>query len=152
MKLWPKHGYVVEEYSSNQEKGNNPLVEGIHIISIPEIPLMHIWSQHAWHDESYIVANREGLLAIRAAIDRALITDEVAFAETFVADGEGYHTFVIPQTVGGWQEFSKQAVPYIDDMAKDRHIGQTTIAPWKHPKLQKYIKEQYDIDKQRQAE
>lgn len=65
--------------------------------SIPQTPILHLHQQKAWHDDSYIVANRAGLIAIRSAIDRALASGQAEVADTsFCADGEGFRLFVVP--------------------------------------------------------
>ncbi|WP_226528561.1 hypothetical protein [Metabacillus niabensis] len=50
--------------------------------------VLHIYAQDAWHQEAYIVGNKEGLLELRNAIDEALKSKE-AVAHVFPTDGEG---------------------------------------------------------------
>lgn len=40
--------------------------------SYEPMPLLHIYGQAYWHQELLIIANRQGLEALRAAVDRAL--------------------------------------------------------------------------------
>lgn len=56
--------------------------------------LLHIYGQANWHDDAFIVGNEQGLLRLRAAIDRALANGTSA-ASAFPRDGEGYSTFVM---------------------------------------------------------
>jgi len=66
--------------------------------------ILNIYGQEAWHTEARIVGNREGLLVLKATIDRALTykratssTDEKPNDGTtalFASDGEGYEVIV----------------------------------------------------------
>lgn len=42
------------------------------------IPILHLYSPASHHEEAYIVANHEGLLAIREVIDKALTSNAPA--------------------------------------------------------------------------
>ena len=50
---------------------------------------VHLHGQPARHDDARIVANREGLLALRHAIDGALASG-AAMVPVFASDGDGY--------------------------------------------------------------
>lgn len=52
-------------------------------------PWLHIRGQLTYHAEASIVGTKAGLLALRDAIDVALVSRE-AEAEVFATDGEGY--------------------------------------------------------------
>jgi hypothetical protein len=74
--------------------------------------VLHIYAQQAPHDEAFIVGNREGLLALRRAIDAALKNGQ-SKESAFVSDGEGFDVHVILQEGDlqspGW---IAAAVPY----------------------------------------
>ena len=63
-------------------------------ITIKEV---QIYCQYIWHDDAYIVGNRDGLIALRDAVDTALSDSGIgqAKAELSVSDGEGYDVFII---------------------------------------------------------
>lgn len=82
--------------------------------------LIHIYPQESWHMDAYIVANREGLQALKEAIDEAL-DRENAEVEAFVSDGEGYEIEIILNDSPWGSTFWKQvAVPYTADYAKEK--------------------------------
>lgn len=54
------------------------------------IPLLHVYGQSAWHDDVFIVGNRQALKALREAIGKALEQGQGETNDVFVADGEGY--------------------------------------------------------------
>lgn len=58
------------------------------------IPIIHVIAQVAWHDPAFIVGNREGLTALRAALDAALSSDSGSYCTAFVEDGEGFNLHV----------------------------------------------------------
>ena len=74
-----------------------------------------IYAQPAWHDDAIILGDREGLAALRAAIDAALATG-YGTADTFVQDGEGYTLHV---AMGSYTELEPVCTPYMDDYAGD---------------------------------
>lgn len=90
-----------------------------------ELALMHIFAQEQWHDEAYIIANRDALLNLRKAIDDALEKGH-GFAPAFVGDGEGFNTIIVQQDS---PVFDNLAVPYTDEIAGQQVEG--TILPWK---------------------
>jgi len=60
--------------------------------------LLHIYGQEAWHDEAYLVGNRQALKALRDALTMLVDRDEVKAAvdiEVFANDGEGYSLSVV---------------------------------------------------------
>lgn len=80
---------------------------------MPE-PLLHIYGQYHPHGEAYLVGNREGLLALRDAIDKALNEEAgVAGAHVAPADRETYPVIVI----------------YNDDVDKLGLLGPTYCEP-----------------------
>jgi hypothetical protein len=75
--------------------------------------IVHIHAQAIFHDDAWIVGNREGLESLRAAIDEALREGKGSI-EAFVVDGEGFDISVI-QT-----DREDLAVPYTDEMASEK--------------------------------
>lgn len=56
---------------------------------------LHVYPQPAEHGSAFIQGTKEGLLALRDAIDAALVGGvNEASAMVFAADGEGYHCTV----------------------------------------------------------
>lgn len=80
----------------------------------------HIYAQGHWHDEAYIVADRDALLALRAAIDKALTEGHGATTLT-PTDGEGYDLHIV-RVDADWQspEWQDLAMPYTDEVAGGR--------------------------------
>lgn len=78
---------------------------------------LHIYAQGAWHDSAYIVGTREGLHALRDAVNDALeMEGQSRSATVFTSDGEGFHVHVIRETEDGMLRY---VLPYTDAMAKD---------------------------------
>lgn len=81
--------------------------------------LLHIYPQYAHHTDAILVGNREGLTALRSALNKVLnmrILDECeAQAEEMVNDGEGYKVIVIKNNNNWQSEFwSRLPTPYAD--------------------------------------
>lgn len=79
--------------------------------------LLHIYAQELNHDEAFIVGNKEGLLRLKEAIDKALNEEAYLSRNVFVSDGEGYNVVVIcndkePQD-DTWQNL---ILPYTNEM------------------------------------
>ena len=89
------------------------------------MPVVHIWSQGAWHDSSYIVGDRDGLMKLRDALDQA-IESGAATAEVFVSDGEGYDIDVTCV-----EDTKRLAVPYLESYAKEDRKNASIIFPWR---------------------
>ena len=81
----------------------------------PSPPIAQIYSQRHQHEEVYIVANREGLLKMKEAIDKAL-ENEIGFATEFIVDGEGYDIIILNKNEH-WQDESWQtlSLPYSEE-------------------------------------
>ena len=75
---------------------------------------LHIYPQEGPHDDAIILANREGLLALKGLIEDALTNPTQALFIT--GDGEGYHLFV-SQT----DSVSKFSTPYTEKMFRDHN-------------------------------
>lgn len=59
--------------------------------------ILNIYGQEAWHTEARIVGNEEGLLELRATIDRAIAEGKAISSDhdtLFASDGEGYEVIV----------------------------------------------------------
>ena len=88
--------------------------------------LLHLYPGSSYHNDGYIVGNREGLLALRDAINRALderlattqIMPKASGRNIFVKDGEGYEVQILLND-SPWQseEWQKLAVPYTSEDA-----------------------------------
>jgi len=95
-------------------------------------PLVHIYPQVAWHDDVFVVANKEGLLALQRAIYGALKKGK-GVAEVYVADGEGYDVkILLHDAVWPSDEWKRLAVPYTADYAKEitPPVSNVVIEPW----------------------
>lgn len=54
---------------------------------------LHLYGPAFWHDDGRIIGNREGLEALKRAIEVAL-DEGSAQIEAYIADGKGYDFFV----------------------------------------------------------
>lgn len=90
------------------------------------IPIVHLYAQYQWHEDAYILANREGLLALQKAIAEALEKGHGS-AEAFVGDGEGFSIRVVvkDEDLSAWREV---AVPYFSDAACEKNAK--ALWPW----------------------
>lgn len=88
--------------------------------------LLHIYSQEYWHDDAFLVATRDGLLALREAIDRAL-KKRTGSARFFTGDGEGYSVHVVLLRKDKQETWRMLRLPYTDEVAQDRR--QDSIHP-----------------------
>jgi hypothetical protein len=89
-------------------------------------PVIHIWSPHAFHEESYIVGNREGLIKLYQEIGSVLNQGKGKLtASFFISDGEGYDmdVILIEDT-----NIDKIAVPYLADYAEEKR--KDAVHPW----------------------
>lgn len=83
---------------------------------------IQIYGQNAWHDSAVILSDRDGLLALRGAIDRLLQTDKVSeYVNCYVSDGEGYHLFI--SKIDNSKEWAEAELPYQSDIAKSQKAG-----------------------------
>lgn len=81
--------------------------------------IVNIYAQEYWHDDSVIVANDRGLMALKRTIEKALNKQHV---KTGVAtsDGEGYSIYVICLEEDLQSEkWQKLMLPYVDEDARD---------------------------------
>jgi len=92
-----------------------------------KIPLLHIYGQAAWHDEVRIIGNKDGLLALRNAITKALnSTEGNGVASVYASDGEGYEAGVLLND-SGWQGpfWYCVGLPYTKDYTTEEVINDT---------------------------
>lgn len=83
--------------------------------------LLHVFGPEAHHDEVFLAGNKEALVALRDAIDLALITG-VATALAYVNDGEGFEVYVLRASD---KEMDNLAVPYSTDYAQEKREDAT---------------------------
>lgn len=81
--------------------------------------VVHLWAGASFHEDGYIVGNKEGLEALRRAIDYALVNSDcdVSISKTFdifTSDGEGYDLHVIVT-----KDTDKIALPYTEYFSKE---------------------------------
>lgn len=86
------------------------------------MPIIHLYPNQSFHEPAYIVGNEEGLRALRAIIDVALVKRK-ASSEVFCNDGEGYDLHVIIA-----KDTGILAVPYTEEFAKERR--ENVKWPW----------------------
>ncbi|WP_051276553.1 hypothetical protein [Desulfovirgula thermocuniculi] len=87
------------------------------------IPLLHVYGQFAWHDEVFIIGNRQALKALLEAVKKALNQGKGEADGVFVADGEGYSVVVIRKDDPWPEGWERLALPYTEDYARDRREG-----------------------------
>jgi hypothetical protein len=77
---------------------------------------LHIYGQASEHCPAWVAGNREGLLRLRDAIDKAILSDGLGKSEVvFCADGEGYTVTVMKL---GAADLGGMAMPYTADEAE----------------------------------
>lgn len=69
---------------------------------------LHLHAQSFPHDEAWVVGDRDGLQALRDAIDAAL-SGHPSAARSFAADGEGFVSIVVCAEMG-----SNPLLPYAE--------------------------------------
>jgi hypothetical protein len=82
------------------------------------LEILHLYGQSFWHDDAYIVGTARDLIALRDAIDKALVESH-ATIESFTADGEGYRLTVI---AADDDTASRLSMPYTDEVARDNRV------------------------------
>jgi hypothetical protein len=79
-------------------------------------PVIHLWSPPSWHEDQYIVGNREGLEELVKLLQKVLAEEkEVHQEEFFTCDGEGYSLVVIHN-----EDDVNMAVPYTESIASEK--------------------------------
>lgn len=79
--------------------------------------IVQIYGQNHWHDEAFIVADKEGLIALRAAIDKAIAQD-ASDSALWVSDGEGFHLHVLTVAT---ESFEDILLPYVEWAGPGKH-------------------------------
>lgn len=83
--------------------------------------LLHIYAQPDCHTEAWVVGDREGLKALRDAIDAALADeDKSASTEVFAQDNEGYKILVV-QTDRQTVDRKDIRLPYANAAYEGKH-------------------------------
>ena len=86
-------------------------------------PYMQLYGQELWHSPAFLLANEEGLLKLREAIDVALENGEYRHVTSSSA-GDGYDLLIKKMDVD--MDWSKVKTPYTALMNKEE---ETTIKP-----------------------
>lgn len=81
--------------------------------------LLHIYAQEIWHDDVFIVASRDALYNLQAAINDAMLKGSARFG-AFASDGEGYSIYVILLDEDRRDSWNSLRLPYTDECAIDR--------------------------------
>ena len=84
-------------------------------------PILHIYPQQGHHDDAFIVCTKEGLRALRAALDVAAIKG-TACSAAICTDGEGYEFHIIVT------EREDIALPYTEEYAQETR--ENAVWPW----------------------
>lgn len=91
---------------------------------------LHIYAQRDWHDDVYIVGNKEGLetlcRVIKAALARGTADSDKMSDGVFVGDGEGYGIKAIRYRSN--DDWPRLAVPYVDEVARENRWD--ALQPW----------------------
>jgi hypothetical protein len=95
------------------------------------IRLLHVYAQGQWHGELRIVGNRNALLALRDALDAALVNG-VTETSAMTTDGEGYPIVIEPDH-GRWdsRSWESRALPYTDPAAAGKPDLRYEIDQWR---------------------
>jgi hypothetical protein len=101
----------------------------------PEVKLLHVHAQQAWHNDVWILGNRAGLEALKAVIESALASGHGSTCTPnhagcmIVTDGEGFEVFVVcDDTSWGDESWSRAAVPYTQEKAHEH--SEKAVWPW----------------------
>ncbi len=72
--------------------------------------LLHVYGQFAWHDDVFLIGDRDALMKLRDAVDQALEKGAGSFTG-FVTDGEGFECHV---HLADEKELLELKLPYCD--------------------------------------
>ena len=87
---------------------------------------VHIFAQGAWHEEAYIVGEKESLKLLRDTLTRAIdAEDGMSSQELSTNDGEGYDVHVVSLSK---EAMNKMGLPYTAEVALDER--ETATWPW----------------------
>ena len=97
-----------------------------------EFPIVHVHGPGFWHNDAYIVGNRQGLEDMKAAIDQALSKGESQAVE-YVCDGEGYDLYIqLIDKPRDCEEWKNAALPYTSQDASEKR--KDAVWPWDRKK------------------
>lgn len=96
-----------------------------------ELNVIQIYSQFQQHDDAWIVATREALIELKAAIDEALDHGIGAIDPAWCADGEGYELNVVCVPEDGFK-------PLLPPYTAEHAIGDT--AGLTHPAMAFFLR------------
>ncbi|MFU0789835.1 hypothetical protein [Virgibacillus proomii] len=82
----------------------------------------NIYAQESWHMESFIIGNKQGLIELKNAIDKAL-KNKIGEADLFPSDLEGYTTYVA--LVEDEEKFANLCMPYTNEPGVDTDENST---------------------------
>lgn len=89
------------------------------------VPLLHIYSPPFYHQEAFIVGNREGLERLRDALDALLSAgqEKVVSETVFHGDGEGYEVCCArdDSPFGDDAFWNRLSSPYTVDCGEEQH-------------------------------
>lgn len=101
----PRHRYDCTSCAACGEPNSNGFCKSCEetiMNSQPVVPYLNIYGQHHEHCDAFIVGSRDGLIALRDAIDMVLWSGEPEQAQTISVDGEGYSTIVVLHEARPW--------------------------------------------------
>jgi hypothetical protein len=81
-------------------------------------PMLHIYGQAGFHDDVWVVGDREALTLLADAVNRALAVGRATTPDVFCSDGEGYAACVrvMQPDDADWRHL---AMPYTAEYAQD---------------------------------
>ena len=83
---------------------------------------LHIFGQEFWHNEAFLIGNRNALLALKKAIDKAL-ENKISKPVFMQNDGEGYFAIVVCA-----EDLDKLKTAYSAEEALD--YDEKTLSPY----------------------
>lgn len=96
------------------------------------LPILQVYSPRIGHDSSYIMGNKNGLLAMRDAIDKALESSHGIAHEgsVFVSDGDSFNLVIIKHDSDFQSNFWQQLIkPYTKDATVCCGVQQHVLEP-----------------------
>jgi hypothetical protein len=96
--LWTRWSEIVAVDAQRRDQQDRP-------------PLLHLYAQATNHFPAHVLGSREGLMALRCAIDQAL-AHGCGLADAFTGDGEGFDVEVT--CAPGWAVTDIAQLPYAD--------------------------------------
>lgn len=98
---------------------------------VERVRLLHVYAQRRWHGELRIVGNRNALVALRDAIDAALVNG-VTTTSAMTTDGEGYPVIIEPDH-SRWdsRSWESRKLPYTDPSVTGQPDLEYEITLWR---------------------